>query len=52
VTGSRRGRRRSASAFLALIAEQARLEYLRLLPAFQRFEEDLLQALCELRFII
>ncbi|MBD2777421.1 DUF4276 family protein [Iningainema tapete] len=51
VVGSRRRGKRKAAEFFDAIGERVRLERLRELPAYQRFEDDLGMALVELGYL-
>jgi hypothetical protein len=51
VVGSRRRARSAGAAFLEVIARQVRLEQLRLVPAFRRFEQELRGALRALGYL-
>lgn len=51
VVGSRRRGKRKAAEFFDAIGERVRLERLREVPAYQRFEEDLRTALIELGYL-
>jgi len=52
VVGPGRRKHPSASEFLDLLGTRVALDSLRLLPSFQRFEEDLTRALLELGFLV
>ncbi len=51
VVGSRRRRRGKVAEFFDTLGERVRLERLREVPAYQRFEEDLHMALVELGYL-